>query len=54
MSDVPSAREAADASDARAIDVAEAADTSAEALAEALAEAPVAVDTWVGPSSKRI
>ena len=56
MSDAPVAREAADeASDARVIDVAEAADASAEALAEALADAPVVqVEDAVGLARLRL
>ena len=53
MSEVPSAREAAD--DARAIDVAEAADASEAALAEALADAPVVqVEDAVGLARLRL
>ena len=56
MSDAPVAREAAhDASDARAIDVAEAADASEAALAEALADAPVVqVEDAVGLARLRL
>ena len=54
MSDAPVACEA-DASDARAIDVAEAADASEAALAEALAEAPVVqVEDAVGLARLRL
>ena len=56
MSDDPVAREAPDeAADARVIDVAEAADASAEALAEALADAPVVqVEDAVGLARLRL
>ena len=55
MSDAPVAREAADAADVRAIDVADAADASAEALAEALADAPVVqVEDAVGLARLRL
>ena len=56
MSNAPGAHEAADdAADARAIDVAEAADASEAALAEALADAPVVqVEDAVGLARLRL